>query len=39
MRYKSTRSMNLGDRFFLGVGGQNLYRDKDFAQFYVKHPF
>jgi hypothetical protein len=39
MRYKSSLSVNLGYQMFMGAGGQNLYRDKDFAQFYVKYQF
>lgn len=39
VRYKSSVSVNFGYQFFFGAGGQNLYRDKDFAQFYVKYQF
>ena len=39
MRYKSSLSVNVGYQFFWGAGNQNLYRDKDFAQFYVKYQF
>lgn len=39
VRYKSSLSVNFGYQFFFGAGGQNLYRDKDFAQFYVKYQF
>lgn len=38
-RYKSSLSINVGYQFFFGAGGQNLYRDKDFAQLYVKYQF
>jgi hypothetical protein len=38
-RYKSALSVNFGYQFFFGAGEQNLYRDKDFAQFYVKYQF
>lgn len=39
MRYKSYLSINVGYQLFMGAGGQNLYRDKDFAQFYVRYQF
>lgn len=39
VRYKSNLSVNFGYQFFWGAGGQNLYRDKDFAQFFVKYQF
>ncbi|HKY91759.1 MAG TPA: DUF1302 family protein [Nevskiaceae bacterium] len=38
-RYKSSLSLTVGYQWFFGAGEQNLYRDKDFAQMYVKYQF
>jgi hypothetical protein len=38
-RYKSSLSLTLGYQWFFGAGEQNLYRDKDFAEVYLKYQF
>jgi hypothetical protein len=38
-RYKSALSLSLGYTWFTGGGDYNLYRDRDFAQAYLKYQF
>ena len=38
-RYKSDLSLTLGYSWFFGGGNANLYRDRDFAQAFVKYQF
>ena len=38
-RYKEALSFTVGYGWFFGGGNNNLYRDRDFAQAYVKYQF
>ena len=38
-RYRSALSFTLGYGWFFGAGPHNLYRDRDFAQAFVKYQF
>ncbi|MEQ1440026.1 DUF1302 family protein [Fontimonas sp. SYSU GA230001] len=38
-RYRSSLSLTLGYGWFFGAGPHNLYRDRDFAQAFVKYQF
>lgn len=39
VRYKSALSFTLGYTWFTGAGAQNLYRDRDFAQAFMRYQF
>ena len=38
-RYKSALSLSLGYTWFTGGGSQNLYRDRDYLQAFLKYQF